>query len=437
MRILHFDILNTKAVKSFILDPNGEHVQIAGKAGTGKTTAASCLWELMNRSKDCLTHGERKGHIIIHLGEGEVELIARRDFTAKTNTITVERADGGKVSSADFKSMLSVLAENPHKIAEMKPLQRTQTLLAAADLGETSLEEMDTQIAEAEKVRLNAGRRAEDSIPGPEPDKAVAVDVSAISAKISAARDHNEEVANDQRNVDEIIRTGKLVVGYISADKEDVANLTEEVANLEDKLDVARVQLANHERERTEATTLYKDRKKAHDLMVVKDTTELQAQLDSATEVNAVATKHDSWKDRNEQHTKLEDARACADEAVKDLRDGRAELLENAKWPIPGLSIEDGDITFEGALFDNLGQSDQMYVCAALAMKDILAHPLHCCRLDGVESMGSERLVDLQKLFGDNGVQVISTRVSRNDEEPGEIVISEMESGDNTEGALK
>jgi len=430
MKILRFDILNNKAVKSFVHDANGEHVSIAGRCASGKTTAASCLWEIINKSKDCLTHGERKGHIIIHLGEGEVELIARRDFTAKTNTITVERADGGKVSSTDFKSMLSVLAENPHKIAEMKPLQRTKTLLAAADLGETSLEEMDEQIAEAEKVRLNAGRRAEDSIPGPEPDKAVAVDVSAISAKINTARDHNDLEASEGRKLEDLIIAGKKCVA-------DSAAVSEEITALELKLREKAEQFTDLAREKSGITQQYKTKRMARAKMGVKDTTELQAQLDSATEVNAAATKHDTWKERKEQHTKLEDARACADEAVKDLRDGRAELLENAKWPIPGLSIEDGDITFEGALFDNLGQSDQMYVCAALAMKDILTHPLHCCRMDGVESLSKERFAELQGLFGDHDIQIISTRVARDDEEPGEIVISEMESSDNTERALK
>ena len=43
MRILHFEILNNKKVKSFILDPNGEHVALAGPTGIGKTTCASAL----------------------------------------------------------------------------------------------------------------------------------------------------------------------------------------------------------------------------------------------------------------------------------------------------------------------------------------------------------------------------------------------------------
>jgi len=70
MRILRFDIMNDKKVASFIHDANGAHVEIAGRCGVGKTTAASALWDIVNSSKDCLKHGTRKGHITLHLGEG-------------------------------------------------------------------------------------------------------------------------------------------------------------------------------------------------------------------------------------------------------------------------------------------------------------------------------------------------------------------------------
>ena len=35
LRVLRFDLVNDKAIASWIHDANGEHVEIAGDAGTG------------------------------------------------------------------------------------------------------------------------------------------------------------------------------------------------------------------------------------------------------------------------------------------------------------------------------------------------------------------------------------------------------------------
>jgi len=420
MRILRFEIKNDKAITSWIHDANGEHVAISGQTGTGKTTAASALWEIAEKSKDCLTHGEHKGYITVHLGEGKVDLIATREFTPNSNTIKVERADGTKVSAADFKAMISVLSENPHKIAEMKPTERVKTLLGAADLGDVDLMKMDEEIAGAERVRLDAGRRAEDFVPGLEPEKAEPVDVSAISEELEANHIHNDMIDQDQREIDAIVEEGQRI-------NVDIIQIDERRVNLLKELDGLAARVAELGTQHISLTTDYKARVAAHDGLTLEDNTELKAKLATATEVNEKAGAYKQWEARTKEYDDLKQQRACADETVKELREYKKELLDGAEWPLEGLSIEDGEVMYNEALFDNLGQSEQMLVCAALAIKDILAHELHCVRMDGVESMSEKDFKTLQELFGDHGVQCISTRVARGDVEDGELVITEKE----------
>ena len=420
MRILRFEIKNDKAITSWIHDANGEHVAISGQTGTGKTTAASALWDIAEKSKDCLTHGEHKGHITVHLGDGKVDLIATREFTPNSNTIKVERADGTKVSAADFKAMISVLSENPHRIAEMKPLERVKTLLGAADLGDVDLMKMDEEIAGAERVRLDAGRRAEDFVPGLEPEKAELVDVSAISEELEANHIHNDAIDHDQREIGTIVEKGRLI-------NVDIIQIDERRVNLQKEMDGLTARVAELDTQKISLIADYKARTATHDGLVPEDNTVLQEQLATATEVNEKATAHKQWKERKKQHNELLEQRECANESVKELREYKKDLLEGAKWPLEGLSIEDGEVMYNEALFDNLGQSEQMLVCAALAIKDILAHELHCVRMDGVESMSEKDFKTLQELFGDHGVQCISTRVARGDVEDGELVITEKE----------
>ena len=420
MHILRFDILNSKAIESFVHDANGEHVEIAGQTATGKTTCASALWEIANRSKDCLKHGERKGHIILHLGEGKPDLIASREFTKKTNTVKIERADGAPVSIKEFRDMISSLSENPHRIADMKPTERVKTLLAAADIGDADLDKMDEEIAGAERIRLAAKQRADDFVPGVKPDKVEPVDVSALSTVMEEAHAHNEGIEQDKREIDEIIRSGK----ELAAEAEEWRG---KIVEAEAAMQEARSRHGACVDRRDALVVDYKKRTATHALLQATDTAPVQVKLASATEINRKATAYEQWVERDKQYKELMQQRGCADETVKELREYKKDLLENAKWPLEGLSVEDGDVVYNGALFDNLGQSERHLVCAALAIKDIKAHPLKVCRMDGVESMSKEDFGKLKKLFGDEGIQIISTRVAQGETEPGELVISEKE----------
>jgi len=423
MRILRFDIENDKAISSWVHQADGEHVEIAGGCGIGKTTAASSLWQIANKSKDCLKHGERKGHIILHLGEDGPDLIASREFTKKTNTVKVERADGSPVSISDFKGMISHLSENPHKIAEMKPKERVDTLLKAADLGDVSIEEMDKQIEGAEAARLDAYRKAELCVPGDEPEKATAVDVSAISKELDKAHTANEGVRQDEREIERIIEDGKRMAL-------DIENRTDQMLDLQSQIASLQMEKDTLLDKKEDLSIAYKKRKAAHDKMELIEIAPLKEQLASSAEANAKAAKHEQWKERKVKYLDLMQQRDCADETVKELRESKKDLLENAKWPLEGLSIEDGDVLYNGNLFSNLGQSEQMLVCAALAIKDILAHPLHVVRIDGAESLSKADFKKLQDLFGDNEIQVISTRVCESEPRDGELVIEEKESSD-------
>jgi len=420
MRVLRFDILNNKAISSWVHDANGEHVQISGGCGEGKTTAASALWSIMSKSPDCLTHGERKGHIVVHLGEDKPVLIARRDFTKKTNTVTIEKEGGGSVSVKDFRDMISTLSENPHKISEMKPTERVQTLLQAADIGDVDLGKLDEQIEAAEQVRLESKRRADDFIPGNRPEKVVAVDVSALSKELEKASEHN---ADYETNANEL----KLLQGQGTAAATAISEQEDVVTDLELRISDAKEKLKSLVVRRNDIAEAFKAQRDALAEMSKVDTSETQVKLATATEVNSKASAYEQWEERNKKYNELMQKRDCADEAVKELRDDKRDLLEGAKWPLEGLSIEDGDIMYNGSLFENLGQSEQHLVCAALAVKDILAHPLHVCRMDGVESLSKEDFKKLQDLFGENEIQVISTRVARDDVEDGELVITEKE----------
>jgi len=422
MKILRFDIVNDKAIKSWIHEANGGNVQIAGEPGTGKTTAASALWDIAYKTKDTLTHGQDEGHISVCLGDDQLRLIATRKFTETSSTLQLVHADGSKCSAADFKAMISSLSVNPHKIADMKPLERISTLLASANLGENSLQMLDKSIAQAEESRIIAHRMAEQLKPGPKPEPIETIDVSDLATKIKIATNDNERYRTAKRDLGDLGEKGVSL-------KENVQELQRILTSLEERITKTKSAIKKAEEEKSTLAKEYVKLRAKIETMPTTDHKEIESmedQIKKAQETNQSAAEATLWEAKNKDYTNAVAKHTQAQKTINELRRERAMLLDNAEWPLEGLSIADGDVQYHGVCVSNLGMSEQMLVYAALAIKDILAHPLHVVRIDGIESMSKEDFAKLNKLFGDADIQVISTRVARDGIENGELVITEV-----------
>ena len=400
--ILEIVMVNNRKVELFRKRLDGKNLTIAGDTGTGKTTAISALWAIMDKCSDSISHGKKKNEIRVKLSCGGKIINAVRKTTKSASKVTITDSEGDSISIGDFKKMVSDLAVNPQNILDMKPTEQLATLAKAADMGDVDLGKMDADISKAEDNRLNLGRAVELLAPGVEPEKADRVDVAALLKEKDAA---------DAVNLD-IYQKEQLLDGLVDAAERndlDINDAREVLAKLE---------------ERREAI-----RKKDEALIAaLKDLEEIptegiRQQLADAQDTNSKADAHLRWSEKATTHdAKADEHRAAADK-VKELRDEKKSALDGAKWPLPGLSIEDGQIIYNGYYLANLGTSEQLLVCAAIALSDILAHPLHVVRLDGIESMGRKDLAAIRDLFNGHGVQVLETRVAWSEIEPNEIVL--------------
>ena len=420
MKILEIEITNTKKLKVFQKTLNGENMEVAGNTATGKTTAISALWDIIEKQGDSLTHGEKKGSIRVKLGGGEQSIIAERITTAKSSTISLTLCDADEkplevITAADFKKMLSKLSVNPHKIMNMGPTDRVKTLMAAANL-EIDLEQMDKQIAEAEEERLRLFRKMESIEPGEEPPKAAAVSTSELVAekeRIQRINQHNKWERDSFPGFVEQDEEARKVLSDAESEKKE---LNQKLEKIEDKIIDAEV-------EAEFTATELSNQKEAIAALNDQSTEAIDEKLSTIDETNEMAAAHAHWvKESARYEDAKEDHREQFQEA-KYLQDKKANALEKAQWPLEGLTIEDGKVLFDGCVLENLGESEQMLVTAALAVADIEKHPLKVCRMDGVESMSKADFETLQALFNDRGIQVLSTRVSRGEVEPQELVI--------------
>lgn len=394
MHILEVEISNTKKIKAFRVKIDGRNMRVAGDTGQGKTTAISALWDIIEKKADALTHGKKKGHIKITLGGGNKTIVAKRVNTKSASTIKLSDAEGKAVSIKDFKRMISDLSVNPHKIANMKPKEQVATLLKAANLGDFDMESVDGDIAKLEQERLEQYRIAENYKPGPEPEKVERVNTSDLVEQVSAANEA-QRVYKDKSKL--------------------LSSLEEERQELESRLEKVNERIAA-------GKPIVKKLKSK-----LVDPEPLKEKLRNVEEINSKANTYEKWLEKNKSYKDHKQRHADINEKIRELRDAKEEALDNADWPLEGLSIEDGEILYNGSLLSNLGQSEQMLVCAALAMEDIKNHPVRVVRMDGIESMSTEDFDKLESMFNGNGVQVLSSRVARKDVEEGEIEIVEGE----------
>lgn len=99
---------------------------------------------------------------------------------------------------------------------------------------------------------------------------------------------------------------------------------------------------------------------------------------------------------------------------LEDTRKAKMDLLQGAALPLPGLSIEDGELTYNGFKWGNLSGSAQLKVATA-----IVRHLNPKCGfvlLDKLEQMDIETLREFGQWLEQEGLQAIATRVSTGDE---------------------
>lgn len=99
---------------------------------------------------------------------------------------------------------------------------------------------------------------------------------------------------------------------------------------------------------------------------------------------------------------------------IDNVRKQKSDLLTNASLPLPGLSVADGELVYEGQKWDNMSGSDQLKVSTAIIRK--LKPDCGFILLDKLEQMDNDTLKEFGAWLEQEGLQAIATRVSTGDE---------------------
>lgn len=405
--IIEIDIQNNKRIKAFYKVLDGEDLIVAGDTGIGKTTAITALWTVLEKADDQIKHGEERAKIKVKLSDGSKTMVCKREYymsgEEEKSRIKITDSEGERVSVKDFKKLLSDLSVNPHLIAEMTPLERTNTLIKSAGI-EEDIRNIDEELESAKEERTFLNRKRKETEPGPEPEKVEPVNIKEKSEKLQKRMDYNSQIKEDR--------------SFLEAKKDGIETLKEKISKLKKELREAQETL---DRE----TDKYKDLSEELEGKDILDLSDLKQEIEEAEERNRKASEWSTWKKQQAEHEKTRDQYQNIKEQISSFRKKKKKLLEEADFPLEGLNIEDGEIYYKGVKFENLGKSERILVSSGLAKEQI--GKIRVVRIDGIESMSREDFNALRDLFKGANIQILASRVSRGELEPNEITIEEGE----------
>lgn len=392
MKILNLAIENTKRVKAVALEPaeNGLTV-IGGRNGQGKTSVLDAISWALGGEKFRPTNAKRDDSVIppyikVTLDNG---LVVERK--GKNSALTVTDPSGRKAGQRLLDELVSELALDLPKFMRATDREKAATLLEIIGVGDqlTALEQEETR---AYNERLALGRIADQKEAFV---KSMPYHTDAPKELVSAAellRRHNAILSRNAEN--------------------------QRKREIRDELYAARSRIAEEMRRITEkydAVCLECDiaEKNAQDLED-ESTEEIQRDLDRIDEINRKVRAnldHDKAEEDAREATRAYNALTAK---IDELRRKKRDLLNGAKLPLPGLSVEKGFLIYNGKAWDCMSSSDQLRVSTAI----VRALNPNCgfVLMDQLEKMDMETMREFGAWLESEGLQVIATRVSTGEE---------------------
>ena len=140
------------------------------------------------------------------------------------------------------------------------------------------------------------------------------------------------------------------------------------------------------------------------------DCTELQSEVSIAEDMKRHLNEYQRMK---AMQTELEQLKAKSDEYTRKIELARTlpgTILETAKLPIEGLTVEDGIPLIHGLPVANLSEGEQLSLCVDVAISK--PNGLQIILIDGTEKLSSENREKLYSKCHEKGIQFIATRTT-------------------------
>ena len=406
VKINSLEIENVKRVNAVYLEPseNGLTV-IGGNNKQGKSSILDAIaWAVggdnFRPSNPQNNDSELPPHIKVKLSNG---LVVERK--GKNSALKVTDPDGNKGGQQLLNEFIEQLALNLPKFLNANGKEKAQILLKIIGVGDTLLE-LDTKenalYDERHAVGMVADQKKKYALEMEEypdaPDEIVSA--SELIKKQQEILVKNAENQRKRAKVNELKEKKKAVAEKGSA-------LKAQLEEIKAKLEEAR---AEYHKVSEDLEIASKTAEELKD----ESTDELEKSIAEIDEIN-IKVRANIDKRKAEQEAKVySDQYTTLTNEIEAVRKQKRDLLNGADLPLEELSVENGEITYKGERWDNMSGSEQLIVATAIVRK--LNPECGFVLLDKLEQMDIDTLKEFGAWLEAEGLQAISTRVSKGEE---------------------
>ncbi len=392
MKISKLEIENVKRVKAVSLEPtqNGLTV-IGGRNNQGKTSVLDSIAWALGGDKFKPTSARRDGSVVppyLHVEMDNGLVVERRGENSSLKVIDPAGRKGGQQLLNEFVETFALdLPRFMSQTSKEKANVLLRTIGVEEQLKKLDYDEMTTfnRRREVGRIALQKQKYAEELPLYPDVPK------EPISASELILRQQDILAKNGENQ-----------------------RLRSEYASMVKRHDELLEKLRATQAEFDDLTAKIAISTKTVEELVDESTDEIRESLLNIEKINTKVRangERERAEIEAEQYKKDYDALTAE---IEDLRAARTKLLDNADLPLPGLSVVDGELTYNGVKWDCMSGSDQLKTATAIVRR--LNPKCGFVLLDKLEQMDIDTLKEFGQWLESEGLQAIATRVSTGDE---------------------
>lgn len=406
VKITALEAENVKRIKAVALTPSPTGLTIVGgNNNQGKTSVLDALAWALGGDRFRPDAAQRDGalapaHLMVKLSNGVV--VERK---GKNASLTVTDPTGRRSGQQLLNAFVEPLALDLPRFMDASDKEKADILLRIIGIG-TELHTRDLEIKALYDKRTFTGQLAaqkkhfaEELISYPEaPDEPVsASDLIRQQQDILARNGENQRKRNQ---LDKLIDE-KNQLNFTLRD------LDEKIEDLKEEYEQTQAKFTDLEKQ------IFQARKSAAQLQD-ESTAELEASIRDIEDTNRKVRANLEKARAEDEAAQYSGEYDRLTEAIQQKRADRMALLNGADLPLPGLSVEDGALTYKGKHWRDMSGSDQLRVAAAIVRR--LNPDCGFVLLDKLEQMDMTTLQEFSAWLEAEGLQAIATRVSTGSE---------------------
>lgn len=392
LKINKLEIENVKRIKAVKVEPtaNGLTV-IGGKNNQGKTSVLDSIAWALGGEKYRPAQAQREGSVTppnlrIVMDNG---LVVERK--GKNSDLKVTDPNGKKAGQQLLNEFVEQLALDLPKFIAANGKEKASILLRVIGIGD-QLTQIDTEEKELYNRRLTIGQIADQKEKFAKEQVYYPDAPNEPVSSMELIRKQQDILAKNGENRKKRENLHSLEQEYQKT-MEEIEKLLQRQKLLEDDLNIARTNASD---------------------LVDQSTKELEESISNIEEINRKVRAN---LDKEKAEEDAQEYRRQYNQLTKEIeekRQARIKLLDNASLPLPGLSVEEGELVYNGFRWGNMSGSDQLKVATAIVRK--LNPKCGFVLLDKLEQMDQDTLNEFGRWLEEEGLQAIATRVSTSGE---------------------